>query len=80
MDKNESQTTGREGSADVAGSAQRYRLVLRFPLHDARTKWQDSKDFTKALKRAGELGVAAYIEARNSVDMRPPSKEKEAAV
>lgn len=53
--------------ADVA-HATSYRLRLSHPRwnRDTYTKWQESPDFTTALKRAKDLGVTATVESHNA--------------
>jgi len=54
--------------------APQYRLVLShadWP-RPMRTKWQASRDFTKSLAKAAELGVTAEIETSHTAsDQRP---------
>lgn len=48
-------------------SATVYRLKLASPLwhRPAYTKWQESRNFEKALAKAAELGVTATVESQN---------------
>ena len=71
MPNNENQTAGQPqvGTTGLVCAeppqTPQYRLVLShndWP-RPTRTKWQTSRDFSKALAKAAELGVTAEIEA-----------------